>query len=48
MGDVSSQVRILFPAVNGGAGGGSYFLNTDTTKASAFIQSLSPRGFDDL
>jgi len=47
MGDVSSQVRILFPAVNGGAGGGSYFLNTDTTKASAFIQSLSPRGFDD-
>jgi hypothetical protein len=45
--DVSSQVLLLFPAINGGAGGGSYFLQTDATKATAFIQSLSPRGFDD-
>jgi hypothetical protein len=45
--DVSSQVLLLFPAINGGAGGGSYFLNTDVTKATAFIQSLSPRGFDE-
>jgi len=49
MGDVSSQVRILFPAINGGAGGGRYFLDlqSDLTRATAFIQSLSPRGFDD-
>ena len=45
--DVSSQVFLRFPAVNGGVGGGSYFLNTDTAKATAFIQSLSTRGFDD-
>ena len=45
--DISSQVLLLFPAINGGAGGGSYFLQTDVTKASAFVQSLSPRGFDD-
>ncbi|MFA5915314.1 MAG: hypothetical protein WC830_17345 [Burkholderiales bacterium] len=45
--DVSSQVLLLFPAINGGAGGGTYFLNTDVTKASAFVQSLSQRGFDD-
>jgi hypothetical protein len=46
--DVSSQVLLLFPAINGGAGGGSYFLHTDTTmKTSAFVQSLSPRGFED-
>jgi len=45
--DVSSQVFLRFPAINGGAGGGSYFLNTDTAKATAFIQSLSTRGFDD-
>jgi len=45
--DVSSQVLIRFPAINGGAGGGNYFLQTDADKATAFIQSLSPRGFDD-
>ena len=45
--DVSSQVLLLFPAINGGAGGGSYFLQPDATKASAFVQSFSPRGFDD-
>ncbi|TSA10394.1 MAG: hypothetical protein D4R74_14855 [Betaproteobacteria bacterium] len=45
--DVSSQVLLLFPAINGGAGGGSYFLRTDVTKATGFVQSLSPRGFDD-
>ena len=45
--DVSSQVLLLFPAVNGGAGGGSYFMHEDLTKATAFVQSLSPRGFDD-
>jgi hypothetical protein len=43
--DVSSQVLLLFPAINGGAGGGSYFMQTNVTKATAFIQSLSPRGF---
>ena len=45
--DVSSQVLLLFPAINGGAGGGSYFLQPDATKATAFVQSFSPRGFDD-
>ncbi|MBE0621635.1 MAG: S-layer family protein, partial [Burkholderiales bacterium] len=45
--DVSSQILLLFPAINGGPGGGSYFLQEDLTKASAFMQSLSPRGFDD-
>ena len=45
--DVSAQVLLLFPAINGGAGGGTYFLQTDLTKASGFVQSLSPRGFDD-
>ena len=45
--DVSSQVLLLFPPINGGAGGGLYFLQTDATKATAFVQSLSPRGFDD-
>ncbi|MBE0627388.1 MAG: hypothetical protein IH606_21525, partial [Burkholderiales bacterium] len=45
--DVSSQVLIRFPAINGGAGGGNYFQLTDATRATAFIQSLSPRGFDD-
>jgi hypothetical protein len=45
--DVSSQVLLLFPPINGGAGGGLYFLQLDGTKASAFVQSLSPRGFDD-
>ncbi len=45
--DVSSQVLLLFPAVNGGAGGGTYVLQEDLAKASAFVQSLSPRGFDD-
>ncbi|MCJ7837706.1 MAG: hypothetical protein MUP61_00635, partial [Burkholderiales bacterium] len=45
--DVSSQVLIQFLAINGGAGGGIYFQQTDATRATAFIQSLSPRGFDD-
>ncbi|MFH1043834.1 MAG: hypothetical protein V1796_01955, partial [Pseudomonadota bacterium] len=45
--DVSSQVLLLFPGVNGGAGGGSYFWQKDVSKASAFVQSLSPRGFDE-
>jgi hypothetical protein len=45
--DVSSQVLLLFPAINGGAGGGTYFLQADPTKATAFVQSFSPRGFDD-
>ncbi|MHB8668620.1 MAG: hypothetical protein ACYC7B_14005, partial [Burkholderiales bacterium] len=47
--DVSSQVLLLFPAINGGPGGGSYFLQIeqDPTKATAFVQSFSPRGFDD-
>jgi len=45
--DESSQVRVLFGAVNGGAGGGTYVLSTDPVKATAFIQSASPRGFDD-
>ena len=45
--DEASQVRVRFPGVNAGSGGGLYFLNTDTSKATAFIQSLSPRGFDD-
>jgi hypothetical protein len=39
-GDSSSQVRILFP------GGGGYMLRSVAT-ATAFIQSGSPRGFDD-
>ncbi|MBE0612734.1 MAG: hypothetical protein IH604_03600, partial [Burkholderiales bacterium] len=45
--DVSSQVLLLFPAINGGPGGGKLFQYTDKAKASAYIQSLSPRGFDD-
>jgi hypothetical protein len=45
--DVSSQVLLRFPAINGGAGGGSYFLQPDPTRTSAFVQSFSPRGFDD-
>jgi hypothetical protein len=45
--DISSQVLLLFPEISGGAGGGTYFLHEDLDKASAFVQSLSPRGFDD-
>jgi hypothetical protein len=45
--DIASQVLLLFPGVNGGAGGGTYFWQRDDTKASAFVQSLSPRGFDE-
>jgi hypothetical protein len=45
--DVSSQVLLLFPAINGGVGGGTYFLQPDAAKATAFVQSFSPRGFDD-
>ena len=45
--DPSAQVLLLFPAINGGAGGGAYFMQTDVSKASAFVQSLSARGFDD-
>jgi hypothetical protein len=41
LGDVASQVRVLFP------GGGSYYLGGDATRATAFIQSDSKRGFDD-
>jgi len=47
IGDISSQVRVLFTPINGGSGGGGYGLITDGTKATAFIQSASPRGFDD-
>jgi len=45
--DVSSQVQLLFPAINGGAGGGQYYLQPDSNIASAFIQSSSKRGFND-
>jgi hypothetical protein len=45
--DISSQVLLLFPPINDGPGGGSYFLHYDPTIASAFVQSLSPRGFDE-
>ena len=45
--DPSSQVFLRFPAINGGVGGGFYYLNTDTPKATAFIQSLATRGFDE-
>ena len=45
--DISSQVLLLFPGINGGVGGGTYFWQRDDTKASAFVQSLSPRGFDE-
>jgi hypothetical protein len=45
--DTASQVRVLFPNLNGGLGGGSYLLHTEPTKATAFVQSASPRGFDD-
>jgi hypothetical protein len=45
--DASSQVLLLFPAINGGAGGGTYFMNLDLDKASSFLQSQSQRGFDD-
>ena len=45
--DVASQVLLRFNALNGGPGGGTYFMQEDLSKAAAFVQSLSPRGFDD-
>jgi hypothetical protein len=45
--DISSQVLLLFPPINDGPGGGSYFLHYQPAIASAFVQSLSPRGFDE-